>query len=783
MCQAAIASALSDGEGLRAKYGFQHESAARMTDKIRTSLLHYGGASVVAAVAICLGWLLGPWMGPALPLSTLYGAVAFAGFWGGYRPAIFITILGYLACDWLRIDLGGLRGHFGDDPAFSILGLGFYLLFCSVIIGCGESMRQARRSAAARQCQLEQELERQKQSQQLLASFLQSSPLGIGLLDKEMRYLAVNPALAEIDGISTEGHLGKSVLEVAPGLSATAASVFQKVVKTGEAVLGIEFTGKRVEATGTQRFWEESWFPLFNQAGQLAGAAIIVQERTERRHDENVLREITQQFQIITDSMPALAARCSRDLRYIWVSKSYADWVGRPAGEIVDRPIVDILGAEALARIRPYIEKVLAGQVVRYEQQVPFKGIGVRWISAAYTPTRDAHGVCDGWVAVVDDIEDRRRVEQALRESEGRFRRVFDCNMVPMGTWTWDGGILEANDALLELIGYGREALRAGKLRWRDLTPADHFDRDEQALAQIRERGVCTPFEKVFLHKDGRRIPILIAGASFEDTSQSGVFFALDLTSRNQVEQELRRLNQELREADRRKDAFLATLAHELRNPLAPIRTAADIFRVKAPDIPELLWASGVIERQVAQMARLLEDLLDVSRITRNKLELRKSRVTLAQVVESAVETSRPLIDGGGHELTVTLPSQPVYLDADPVRLAQVFSNLLNNAAKYTERAGRIQLTAEQCGSEIVVSVRDTGIGISKEMLPRLFEMFSQAKPAIERAQGGLGIGLSLVRGLVEMHGGTVEAHSDGPGTGSEFVVKLPIVVGLQAPG
>ncbi len=175
-------------------------------------------------------------------------------------------------------------------------------------------------------------------------------------------------------------------------------------------------------------------------------------------------------------------------------------------------------------------------------------------------------------------------------------------------------------------------------------------------------------------------------------------------------------------------------------------------------------------------MARLLEDLLDVSRITRNKLELRKSRVTLSSVVENAVETSRPLIEGGGHELAVALPPEPVYLDADLVRLAQVFSNLLNNAAKYTERGGRIWLAAERRDGEVLVSVRDTGIGISVEMMPRLFEMFSQANRSLDRSQGGLGIGLSLVRGLVELHGGTVRAHSKGPGTGSEFVVRLPVV-------
>ena len=237
------------------------------------------------------------------------------------------------------------------------------------------------------------------------------------------------------------------------------------------------------------------------------------------------------------------------------------------------------------------------------------------------------------------------------------------------------------------------------------------------------------------------------------------------------------RFEQTLKEADRRKDEFLATLAHELRNPLAPISTAVQILKVTEPSDPEAALSRDVIERQVEQIARLLDDLLDVSRITRNKLELRKSQITLSSVVQSALETSRPLIDEAGHDLTVVLPTEPVYLDADPVRLAQVFSNLLNNAAKYTPEGGRIRLGAERQGDEVLVSVKDTGIGIVSDMLPHVFEIFSQTKPALERSQGGMGIGLWLVKTLVEMHGGSIEAHSDGSGQGSEFIVRLPLVV------
>lgn len=241
------------------------------------------------------------------------------------------------------------------------------------------------------------------------------------------------------------------------------------------------------------------------------------------------------------------------------------------------------------------------------------------------------------------------------------------------------------------------------------------------------------------------------------------------------------RADEALGEAARRKDEFLAMLAHELRNPLAPVRNAIQILRLEGTRAPQELWARDVIDRQIQQMTRLIDDLLDVSRITRGRLELRKERVELARVLQGAVETSRPLIDGSGHELSVDLPADPIYLDADITRLAQVFSNLLNNAAKYSDRGSRISLTAERQGSDVVVSVRDCGIGIPREMLTRVFDMFAQVDRSLERTVGGLGIGLTLVKRLVEMHGGTVEAQSEGTGKGSEFVVRLPIPV-LQRP-
>ncbi len=265
------------------------------------------------------------------------------------------------------------------------------------------------------------------------------------------------------------------------------------------------------------------------------------------------------------------------------------------------------------------------------------------------------------------------------------------------------------------------------------------------------------------------------------------------------LEQEIaerHRAEEALREADRRKDEFLATLAHELRNPLAPIRNALEIMRLASGNPKAIEQARLMTERQVAQMVRLIDDLLDVSRISRSKLRLELEDLFLGEVIESALEISRPLIEKAGLTLLVTLPEVPVPLEGDRVRLAQVFSNLLNNAAKYTEPGGSITVTAsvEEDGATgikersspchpitlppcrlVTVRVRDTGVGIPVEMLPRLFELFTQVDRSLNRSQGGLGIGLALVRRLAEMHGGTVEASSHGLGKGSEFVVRLPM--------
>ena len=322
-----------------------------------------------------------------------------------------------------------------------------------------------------------------------------------------------------------------------------------------------------------------------------------------------------------------------------------------------------------------------------------------------------------------------------------------------------DGQIVCVNRQTENLFGYARDELlgRDVEILIPDRYRARHRSQRDDFVAHPTTRPMGQSVELWGLRKDGSEVSVEISLSPISNRDGILVVSIIrDVTGRRQMEQELR-------EADRKKDEFLATLGHELRNPLAPIRNALQYLGTVGLKEADARTAREMIARQVTVMVRLVDDLLDLSRIGRNKIDIRKQRVELAAVLRSALEASRPLIQEGGHELSVSLPPQTVYLDADPIRLGQVFVNLLNNAAKYTKPGGHIWLTAERQGSDAVISVRDNGIGIPSDMLFRIFEMFTQVDRSKAASQGGLGIGLTLVRQLVEMHDGSIEACSNAP--------------------
>jgi PAS domain S-box-containing protein len=370
---------------------------------------------------------------------------------------------------------------------------------------------------------------------------------------------------------------------------------------------------------------------------------------------------------------------------------------------------------------------------------------------------------------------ERRVAERTreLQESEERHRLLVELN--PNALLIYDGGkVVFANPAAAQMLGRSGPEDLVGRSTLEFLAPAQH-----EVLAARWQKVLDTgepapPLEQAWVRADGGLVEVETTAHRFVWRGRPQLkVIARDVGERKRLEGELRRRAEELADDDRRKDEFLATLAHELRNPLAPIGNAVEVLRAGAgPEAQAEVVA--MIGRQLRQMVRLVDDLLDVSRITRGKISLREERVDLAAVVRSALETSRPLTDAARQRVIVTLPPAPVSVTGDPTRLSQVVANLLNNATKYTAEGGRIELAVARENGAAVVRVRDEGIGIPAELLPRVFDLFVQADRSLERSRGWLGIGLTLVKSLVELHGGTVEAKSNGPGKGSEFTVRLP---------
>jgi len=463
------------------------------------------------------------------------------------------------------------------------------------------------------------------------------------------------------------------------------------------------------------------------------------------------------------------------DYSFLEINPAFIQQTG--LADAVGRTMRDFAPAHEEYWFETYGRVAMTGEPIRFESEA--KALG-RWFDV-YAFRFGETESCR--VAVLfKDITQRKQAEVELRNAEEQRRMALDAG--ELGAWNINltTNVFAADDRF-RLIFQGSSAPLTYEAAIERIHPEDR----EQVIAAVAAATRAedpAPYASEYrvVHPDGKlhwvfargRASYAGEGADRKLTSFDGT--VVDITERKAMEDELRRVAADMSEADHRKDEFLAMLAHELRNPLAPLRNALEIVRLSADDPQSVRSAAALMDRQVHHMVRLVDDLLDVSRITRGKIDLRLERVDLESIIRQAVETSRPSIEAARHKLTMTLPLHAVWLRADAVRLAQVFANLLNNSCKYSEPDGRITLAAEAAGDEVVVSVRDTGVGIPAEMLPKIFELFMQIDQSLERSQGGLGIGLSLVRSLVELHGGSVQAFSEGPGLGSEFIVRLPIL-------
>jgi two-component system, chemotaxis family, CheB/CheR fusion protein len=486
------------------------------------------------------------------------------------------------------------------------------------------------------------------------------------------------------------------------------------------------------------------------------------------------------QLQSVIDGTTSMIYACDLEARFVFVNAALATLLETTPAQMLGRRRHELMPQEDADKHEANDREVIAaGRAVEFEEQSELRGRSITWLSTKF-PLRDASGRIYAVAGIVTDITDRKRTEQALRESEERFRLMGDT--IPYGAWMADaqGRNIYISPLFLELVGRTYEEVK--ELGWADKMPAEDVEPVMQRWMECVRTGQDWEGELRFPSPDGRWHTILSRGKPVRDVHgqvQAWVGINLDITERKEAEEGLARANAALAEADRRKNEFIAVLSHELRNPLAPIRYALPLLG------EERLGAAGrrateVIDRQVAQLSRLVDDLLDMSRITAGKFELRREHVTLRSVLSAAVEAASPAVAAAGHSLDISAPDSPVWLHADAARISQAITNLLNNSARYTPQGGCIRLEAHADQGHCVIRVTDNGIGIAPKALPTLFERFRQVHDK-KGPQGGLGIGLALAKQLVEMHDGTIEAHSAGANSGAEFVIRLPLAA--VAPG
>ena len=568
-------------------------------------------------------------------------------------------------------------------------------------------------------------------------------------------------------------------LALAAGLRRTITGPVEALADVADAIVTRRDPSLRAPDTSVEEF--STVVKAFNSVLEES------QERTQALQEANAaLRQQMQERMAAESALELATAR----LESTMAAAEIGTWMWNlNSGEVtIDRNLSRMYGRDATAplrgdpsllhqRIHPDdLPRVRAaenaaldtGRLESTEYRILLPDGSVRWLVSRGTVHSELSDQPAMLLGLLIDISGQRMAERALRQSENLYRAVGES--IDYGIWVCDaaGRNIYASDSLLRLLGITQE--QCSNLGWTDLLHPDDVEGTRAAWEECVRSGDFWYREHRFLGADKRYHPILAQGVPIRDEEGKVTGWAginLDISRIKQTEDALR-------EQDRRKDDFLATLAHELRNPLAPIRHAARLLGMKGLEEAQSQTARDIISRQVARMALLLDDLLEVSRITRGRLDLRREWVSLASVVKAAVETSRPMIDYKKHEFTIQLPDTTVELEVDPLRMSQALSNLLTNAAKYTDPGGRIQLEVRVTDQEVTFAVKDSGIGLPASVLPSIFGMFSQVNSAIDRSEGGLGIGLALVKGLVTLHGGTVEAASEGLGRGSVFTIRMP---------
>ncbi|MEH2327812.1 hybrid sensor histidine kinase/response regulator [Nostoc sp.] len=532
---------------------------------------------------------------------------------------------------------------------------------------------------------------------------------------------------------------------------------------------------------------------IYDDRGQAVRMIGVCMETTVCKQAKESTRELTTQVQEQANILNAILT-ASVDHIYIFNRKGCYQYVSRDGATLLGLKPQDIVGkslsemnlpADLITQVDNQLLAVIkTGQPIKDECKY-VSADGLHYYEYILTPLRNLNQTIEGVITVARDITEHKRAEKILRESEARFRRLFESNLIGVAFWTVDGFIIDANDAFLQLAGYTRDEFATlGRINWKELTPVEYKDLDDRILSEVQTTGVSKIYEKEYIHRNGKRVPIVLGMALLNDSQEHGVAFVLDITDRKLAEQECDRLlerertaRQQAEIANKVKDEFLAVLSHELRTPLNSVLGWSKMLRTRKFDEKTTHHALETIERNAKLQTQLIEDLLDVSRILQGKLNLNICPVSLVMVVEATLQTVQLAAQAKSIQIQTVFDASLGQVMGDPNRLQQVVWNLLSNAVKFTPTGGRVEIRLMEAGNQAQIQVSDTGKGISLDFLPYVFDYFRQADGTTTRTFGGLGLGLAIVRKVVEMHGGNVQAESLGEGLGATFTVELPLLV------